>query len=271
MPDNHGDSRRSTDYDMTCIRVLGPIDVVTDDGIVETPGRHERMLLGALVVSVGRAVSVDSLAQLLWGDQPPRSRDNALQTSVSRLRALVSHDRITAEDHSYTLHATGSDLDVMRFEALVTEATSERGDPGTCLTVCQDALGLWRGIPFGDFAAEDPFRLEVVRLDELRLHVVELELECELSLGNQELVVGRLQGLVELYPYRERLWRLLIGALALGDRRVEALRVCQELRTMLGGVGLEPMPDIEALEDAILSGQTDVREVLDPHPISQST
>jgi DNA-binding SARP family transcriptional activator len=256
---------------MTYIRVLGPIDVVTDDGTVETPGRHERMLLGALVVAVDRAVRVDELAQLRWGDEPPRSRDNALQTSVSRLRALVGHDRITAEDHSYTLHATTSDLDVMRFEALITEATRRRDDPASCLAVCEEALALWRGLPFGDFAAEDPFRLEVIRLDELRLHVVELEMECELSIGNEELVVGRLQGLVEQFPYRERLWRLFIGALALGDRRVEALRACRDLRSILGEVGLEPMPEIEALEDAILCGHTDVREVLgDPLPILPS-
>lgn len=254
---------------MTFIRVLGPIDVVTGDATIATPGRHERMLLGALVVAVDRAVGIDELAQLLWGDHPPRSRDNALQTCVSRLRAMVGHDRITAEDHSYTLHATASELDVMRFEALVCEATRHRDDGARCLPVCGRALGLWRGTPFGDFAGEDPFRLEVIRLDELRLHVVELEMECELAIGNHDLVVGRLQGLVEQYPYRERIWRLLIGALALGDRRVEALRRCQDLRAMLGDVGLEPLADVAALEDAILSGSADIRLLLDLHPASR--
>lgn len=249
--------------DMATIRVLGPIDVVADDGAIEVPGRHERMLLGALAASVDRAVRLDELAELLWGDDPPRSRDNALQTSISRLRALVGHDRITAEDHSYTLHGTPAALDMVRFEDLVSEASLLRDDPDRCLAASRGALALWRGVPFGDFADEDPFRLEVIRLDELRLHAIEMELEMEMALGNQDLVIGSLQGLVDQYPYRERLWWLLVVALALADRRVEALRACQDLRAMLGEVGLGPMADIEALEDEILSDRCDIRRLLD--------
>lgn len=246
---------------MAMIRVLGPVDVVVGEHPTAIPGRHERMLLCGLAVAANRAVRFDELAQMLWGDEPPRHRDNALQTCVSRLRSVVGPDRISAEDHSYTLHSTASDLDCLAFETLVGEATSLRGDPERCRTVSERALDLWRGVPFGDFADEDPFRLEVIRLDELRLYVIELQMESELALENEEVVVGTLEALVHQYPYRERIWRLLIAALALGERRVEALRACQDLRAVLGDVGLEATALIAGLEDSILTGGEDLREI----------
>lgn len=243
---------------MTTIRVLGPIDVVAGTALVPIPGRHERMLLGALAAAANRAVRFDELAEMIWGDEPPRSRDHALQTCVSRLRTVLGHDRITPEDHSYTLHATADDLDLLAFEALVSESALLRDDPAACLAVCKRAIDLWRGVPFGDFADEDPFRLEVLRLDELRLHAIETLVECELALGNEDLVIGTLEALVHQYPYREHIWHLLITALALADRRVEALRACQELRNVLGDVGLDLTEGLQELEGLIVTGRPDL-------------
>ena len=56
------------------------------------------------------------------------------------------------------------------------------------------------------------------------------------------------------YPYRERLWYLLIEALALSDRRVEALRAGAELRRVLAGAGIDVGTDICELEGRILAG-----------------
>ena len=120
----------------------------------------------------------------------------------------------------------------------------------------REALGLWRGRPFGDLADDEGFRLEAYRLDELRLVAMELSLEADLALGRHELVVGELESSVEEYPYRERLWLLLIEALALGDRRVEALRTCARLRDVLADVGIEPGAEVSALEHRILEGES---------------
>lgn len=237
---------------MVLIRVLGPIDLVADDDLKVVPGRHERMLLGALATTPNRAVRIDDLAHMLWGDEPPHSSANAIQTYISRLRAVTGHDRITSVDHSYRLHATADDLDALRFEKMVAQAAAPTGDSEGCRACSAEALRLWRGEPFGEFADEDPFRLEVIRLEELRLLAIEINMECELALSHGDLVVGRLEVLVDSYPYRERLWELLIAALAESGRRVEALRACQKLRVTLGATGLDPSKEIAALEDAIL-------------------
>lgn len=235
------------------IRVLGPIDVVTSAGPRGVGGSRPQMLLGALVVSAGRAVGVDRLAEVVWGDEPPRSAANTLQSYVSDLRRLVGHDAIRSVDHSYWLDVDAVDIDAVDFQRMVRRA-DETDDASERWRLCHEALGLWRGRPFGELADDQAFLLESCRLDELRIAAVELGLGAELELGHAELVVGELEVAVEENPFRERLWLLLVEALALDDRRVEALRACARLRRLLGDVGLGIGDEIAVLERRLLDG-----------------
>lgn len=248
----------STDK-LVMARVLGPIDVVTVDGVVSIGSRLERALFAALALSANHAVSSDQLAEILWGSEPPPSRDNTLQTYVSRLRTTLGGERIATESNSYVLRVADDELDALVFNTLVAKAAAGRNDPAGCLERCESALSLWRGVPFGEFNEEDPFRLEAIRLDEIRLFASELRLQSEIALGNESMVVGSLEALVEEYPYRERLWHLLVVALSLSGRRVEALRACTDLREILAKVGLEPTAAIRRLEDEILAEEPNVR------------
>lgn len=241
------------------VRILGPIDVLTEDGVVIPRGRIGRKLLGALAISVNHAVTTGRLAEIIWHENPPPSLANTLQTYIHRLREDVGHSRIVGADHSYTLRVTPEQLDALQFENLVSHAAEHITDPLEGTSRCKEALALWRGIPFGEFADEDPFRLEAIRLDELRLYAMELELEAEMENGREELVVGTLESLVEEYPYRERLWYLLIEALARSGRRVDALRAFHRLREILAKVGIEPSEEIRELEDAILCDGSHIR------------
>lgn len=241
------------------VRVLGPVDLLTDDGPVSAGGPHERTLLAALAVSANHAVSQDQLAQILWEDCPPRSRDNTLQTYISRLRHRLDGHHLVATDHAYELIVGPDELDALIFERLLNEATAQQSDPGECLRLCRDAMLLWRGNPFGELADHDPFRLEGIRLTELRLYAMELQMECMIALGREEMTVGTLEALVHEYPYRERMWFLLVSALALSGRRVEALRACENLRRILSEVGLEPSSDLRQIEEEILLDQPEVR------------
>jgi DNA-binding SARP family transcriptional activator len=242
------------------VRVLGPVDFVQDGAIVAPGSRLERKLLGALALSANHSVTAYQLADVLWGDDPPASRTNTLQTYVSRLRHSLGQGRITSEDNSYLLQLAASELDALVFEQLVTQAAGSREDLARCRAICSDALDLWRGSAFGTFATEDPFRLEALRLDEIRLYALELTLECDLQLGKVEIAVGSLEALVEEHPYRERLWALLVAGLAMSGRRVEALRSGDRLRHVLGDLGLEPSADFSTLEDEILNDGPDLKE-----------
>lgn len=243
---------------MIMIRVLGPVDVLTDDGVVDAGGHHQRKLLATLVLAANHAVSLDHLSQVLWGEDIPPSRDNTLQSHVHRLRRLLGQERIRSEDHCYELRVAPEELDALRFEELVNRAESVRDNPATCDEVCRDAMALWRGEPFGEFGDEDPFRLEALRLVELRLFAMEMRLESQLAVGRHEMVVGAAEGLVEEHPYNEKLWYLLIEALSRCGRRVDALRQFQRLTDILGDLGLEPSAALVDLEDRIVRGEPGV-------------
>ena len=181
------------------IRVLGPIDVLGTSGVVAVGGRHARALLGALVVGVGHAVPIDHLREVVWGQDPPESVDNTLQSNVSHLRHVLGPDAIVRVDGSYELTTEPSNIDAVRFETLLADAAassddSERRDFG------RQALDLWRGRPFGDLADDEAFKLDAYRLEELRLTAMEICLEADLALGNHELIVGELEAAVEENP-----------------------------------------------------------------------
>ena len=239
------------------IRVLGPIDLLTANGPQSVGSRSNRALLGALVIAAGHAVSTDQLRAVLWCDAPPKSADNALQTYVSRLRRLLGHDTIVRADHTYRLEVSRDQIDAIRFEDLLASATDLRSEPVRCQRQCRQALALWRGEAFGDLADLEPFRLEVMRLDELRVTTMELALETELALGRHEIAVAELEGAVQEHPYRERLWHLLIEALVRDGRRVDALRACESFRDTLASAGLDVSDEFHTLEHRILQG---------PHP-----
>ena len=234
------------------IRVLGPIDLMTSAGPQTVGSGMNRRLLGALVLGAGRAVPISRLQWSLWGDHPPASAGNSIQTYVSRLRRLLGHDTIVRVDHSYRLDVGRDQIDAIRFEDLVLRATEIDDDPEQRRTVCREALGLWRGDPFGDLVDDEPFRLEAKRLDRLRITVMEFALESELALGHTEIAAAELESVIEEYPYRERLWYLLIEALLRDGQRVKALRIGHRLRDHLAAIGLEAGDELRELEARIL-------------------
>lgn len=77
------------------LRVLGPLEVVAQDGPVALPRSKKTRALLALLVLSGRAHRRDRLCEMLWdATDDPRG---ALRWSLSRLRrALGDHDRIEA-------------------------------------------------------------------------------------------------------------------------------------------------------------------------------
>ena len=118
---------------------------------------------------------------------------------------------------------------------------------------------LWRGRPLGELADEPFARLEAERLAELRNTIVEDRVEAELALGRHAQLAIELPGLVDAEPYREVRWAQLMRALYRSGRQTEALRVHGRLRSFLGEeLGIEPMPWIRALEEAMLRHSPDL-------------
>jgi Bacterial transcriptional activator domain len=124
--------------------------------------------------------------------------------------------------------------------------------------VFDEALGLWRGLPYAEFAGEE-FAAEVARLVELRARVIEERAGALLELGRPEDVVDELEAQIAVEPFRERLRALLMLALARAGRPVESLRPYDEFRRFLSDdVGVVPSPGLQALNDDIVRQHPDV-------------
>jgi DNA-binding SARP family transcriptional activator len=205
-------------------------------------------------------VSDDHLIQAVWGDDPPRTATSSLQSHISRLRNLLGHDAVQRHDHSYILDFDPGRVDACEFEKAYREAAAiADSDPEEAVEACRTALQLWRGPPFGELCDAEFARPEAVRLEELRIDAMELFLESTIAAGQPSLVVPALRAAVTDHPYREKLWYLLMRALAVEGRRVEALRSFQEARIVLGAAGLEPTIDLRQLEAQIHEEDAEVR------------
>lgn len=230
------------------ILVLGPLMLRRDGREVPAGGHHARIVLSALVVGVNHAVSADQLAWAVWGDEQPDSVTNTVQTYVSRIRHLLGPDSIETFDHSYALNAKCEQVDSCRFEGMIHEAGHQlEANPEAARKLSRDALGLWRGMPFGEFADREFAQLEAIRLGELRMLAIEIETESGLQTGHKAEAVAQLQALTHEHPMRERFWHLLIRGLVAQKRRPEAVFAYESYAAALDGMGLQPDVSLEEL------------------------
>lgn len=233
--------------DDVALLVLGPIEVRRGTDTISVGGLGARVLCG-LLMGVNHAVSIDQLAWAVWGDDPPPSAEASIQTYVYRLRSLLGSNAIVNIDHAYRLEAQCHQIDSCRFERLVAEAESALpSDAARARELAREALGLWRGSPYGDLGAEEFAQLETIRLLELRLDAVELEVDAELRTGHAREAVARLQALAREHPTRERFWHLLIRGLASIDRRPEAVEAFRSYAASLEESGLAPYITLEEM------------------------
>ena len=244
-------------------RILGPLQVVTEDRPLEIPGPKLRMLLAALVLEAGRVVPKDRLLEILWGPQPPDGAPATLQSHVSHLRNALEPSRtsgqlgiVRAQEPGYVLMVDPHrDVDGGRFEQLAADGQRALagGAPAEATEVLRRAEELWRGDPLVEFTFAPFAQAEIARLGELRLRVLEDRIEADLRLGRHADAVGELRRLVGEQPLRERLWGQLMLALYRSGRQADALRSYTELREILGEqLGIEPSSALARLEEAIL-------------------
>ena len=153
--------------DVVVYSILGPLEVRQDDARVEVGGGKQRALLALLLTRADEALSVDTIFDQLWGEQPPATAKTALQGYVSGLRKAIpsGSDRLQTVSGGYVLRLAGDELDARRFEGLTESA---RGvidrEPERAASLLREALGLWRGPPLADFAYDAFALAEIARL-----------------------------------------------------------------------------------------------------------
>ncbi|MEU0954793.1 AfsR/SARP family transcriptional regulator [Streptomyces niveus] len=240
--------------------VLGPVTAENRSGPIALKGPRHRAVLARLIVARRRVVPVARLVADLWTDSPPPGAVGAVQTFVAALRRALEPDRppraparlLVTEGPGYALRAAPDGVDAWRFETAVGEAAEL--PPARALPRLDEALELWRGPAYADFAHEEWVRGERARLAELRLRSVERRADAQLALGLAAEAVPDLDAHLADHPWREDAWRLLALALYRTDRQGDALAVLRRARsTLVEQLGVDPGPGLRRLEADILA------------------
>ncbi|WP_433262089.1 BTAD domain-containing putative transcriptional regulator [Actinosynnema sp. CS-041913] len=239
--------------------ILGPLAAwPVDDRALALPGKKVRALLAALLVQEGEPVSVDRLADVLWGDSPPNNLVGAVHTKVWQLRRALeaaepgAGEQVVSRPPGYLLDVPDANVDVRRFQHRLDEAR-DAANPRDRVAALGDALAEWRGPALADFADDDFAQPAIARLEEQRLTALEDRAHAMLELGEHSLLVGELADLVVRHPLRERLRAAHLRALYGAGRQSEALAGFDELRERLAEeLGLEPSAELVALRQSIL-------------------
>lgn len=220
-----------------------------------------------LLLHARETVSSDRLIDELWGDRPPADAQTALQQHVSRLRrALEPHAVLVTRAPGYVLEIAPDQLDLERFRALVERGRGElESAPDAAARTLRDALELWRGAPLADLESES-FAVEAARaLDEERVAALESRIDADLAAGRHAELVGEMTSLVRANPVRERLRGQLMLALYRSGRQSEALSAYADARqALVSELGLEPGPELQALQQGILTHAETLRAPQSP-------
>jgi DNA-binding SARP family transcriptional activator len=232
--------------------VLGPLQVRRAGAPVTIPGAKPRAILTMLGLRVGSVVSADTLVELLWGEDPPRTAAKALQTHISSLRRSLGDGFVLTEGAGWTL--AESEVDASRYKSAARRGreAAAAGDTGQAVARFEEALELWRGIP--ELPDGRRGTSEKTRWIEGHAALVEDRADALLATGRAAEIIGELEAAVADAPLRERRWAQLMLALYRAGRQGEALGAYQRARTLLADeLGVDPGPELRRLEAAIVA------------------
>ncbi|TYC25778.1 tetratricopeptide repeat protein [Micromonospora sp. MP36] len=211
-----------------------------------------------LAVHGGRVVTIESLVDELWSDEPPRS-------AVANVRTYAANLRRTFEKHQgpalsrlpggYRLELTDESVDVPRFEHLVDAAESawKRGEVDDASTLLTGSEELWRGPLLAGLSLGAVLSARRAALDAQRLSAIELRAWLDLRLGRTRSAIAVLTDHVVAYPFREHAHALLARALYADGDPAGALAAIEHAESVLKEqLGIELGAELQVLRERIM-------------------
>lgn len=247
--------------------VLGPVRAWRGGEVLPSGTPQQRALLAALLLRGGRTATAPELIDAIWGEDPPQQALATIRTYASRLRKVLDPGLLVTDAGGYAIRLRSPatlDLGVARALAADAEAARAAGDRARARTLLGRALDLWDGEPLA--AVPGPAAAtERTRLGEWRLQLLETRLDLDLEVGHHAEAVSELTALTAAHPLRERLRELLMLALYRSGRQAEALAVYADTRRLLADeLGVDPRPELAALQQRILSADADLARAEEP-------
>jgi DNA-binding SARP family transcriptional activator len=225
----------------------------------QLPGRQGRLLFAYLAVNRDRVASRDELAEALWPRGLPAAPDLALSALLSKLRRLLpdalegrSAIRLELGRHARVDVEAARD-GIHRAEALIA-AQDWYASIGP--TLVAHNISQRRFLPGEEGAWIDERRRE---LEDIRVRALECTARRSLAIGGAEVAVAEraARRLIDLAPYRESAYALLMDAFERQGNIAEALRVYESLRGLLREqLGAAPSPTVQQMHQRLLTHES---------------
>jgi len=220
------------------------------------PGRQGRLLLAFLATRDHRSATRDEMIDALWPREMPSAPDMALSALLSKLRRLLGEAALAGRSSVHLKLPAHLWVDVAAAsEALhLAEALAEQGRWEEAFA----PVGIARFIHERPFMTGEqaPWIEEVERArEELLRRSMECAALVSYEIGGAEAAVtlSTARRLIELSPYRESGYCLLMRALEREGNRAEALAVFEQLRTRLrDDLGTSPSMQAQEIHTRLL-------------------
>ncbi|MEJ3750202.1 BTAD domain-containing putative transcriptional regulator [Actinomycetes bacterium KLBMP 9797] len=244
------------------LQVLGPVRAWRDDDVVDLGPAGQRAVLGLLALAGGQPMSRADLVNALWGEHPPPSATNMIQSRVKHLRRTLEPDRrsympsavLPTVGDGYALELSGVDLDLSRFRSLLANANAarRRDDFRQVSALLAEALQLWHGSPLADLPVLAAYPKVVTLADQRRTALAQYG-EALLATGAVVEALPALEEVAAAQPVDEAAWARLIHAYRAAGRRAQAFATYHEMRRRLADeLGVDPGADLAAAHAALL-------------------
>jgi DNA-binding SARP family transcriptional activator len=243
--------------DRLAVQVLGPLTVLVEGAVLEPGPAMVANLLGLLALHLGRPVTTEQIAGVLWGPRRPPSHHNLIQVYVSRLRARLAGAGAGVEHDGagYRLAVPDGTVDLDRFErrydAGVTAAG--RGAAPEAVGHLEAALATWRGTVLGGAGVRFEQLAAVSRANRQRTAAALQLAGLHGALGRHDRAVDTLSAAAGDAPLHEGLHAALMRALARTGDRAGALALYRDLRRRLADdLGVEPGQALQSVHVELL-------------------
>ncbi|MEA2437795.1 MAG: hypothetical protein QOF65_2351, partial [Thermoleophilaceae bacterium] len=238
-----------------CGRLLVEID---GEGLQSAlPGRQGRLLFAYLVLNRDRPVRRDELVEALWSENgQPESADALLRPPLSRLRKALGPGRLEGRTELTLVLPPDAWIDWEAAHAALvrTREALAAGGHRAAWEAANQAAEIAGGGLLPGLEADwiDDRRRE---LADLRVEALEAAAVAGAALGGAHLAGAEraARAAVEAAPFRESAHAALMEVLRAGGNVAEALRVYEDLRTMLRDeLGTPPSARVMALHERLL-------------------
>ncbi len=260
------------------VELLGPsVRIIVDDEAVVVGAPRLVELIAVLATGGGRRAA-HQISNALWEAGRLSADSGALRVLVARLNRVArssSRERLVVYEAGDYRFNDDVEIDIVQFRREAQAAlgrSATRGEIGGLF----DRWGLvrWSSVTGLGEWTDFPFASDEVRvLTSLRHELVVRYVEEGLQSGSTDLA-RLIRAELDIEPYDERLWCLLIRALYRLGQQAAALRAFEEVRTLLvDELGVDPGPELCAVRDAVLrhdeslqheAGLTERRRMVSP-------